>query len=372
MARATAVQLTGPVFEPYSFALGRYERSTEMCQDRYVYEERKAVLDGEDPLAMWWADGAWYVGKADKVGKHAGFLTAKENTDVPEDVAVAWKVASADNGWVEVPAVKCLIEEDFAATTSAALTDALSVVYITGVTPHGHVNHFCLGEFKRQPRAGEWEERYTYRKEATAVGPALVLWCVVGVWYVGVEEDIYTRRGLLMVEDAAVLPESIRACWQVGSEEGFIAAPGVSCKAEPDPATVAESEAAEAAGVAHVIKALHPFTIAVAELTMQVDGPTANKVTVNALKKAFETFDLNGDGRLDASELLAILTRKSTGSALDMEDAEELVRTFDVNGDGGLDLEEFILAMTGETMSGERASRTSAAADRASRTSAAS
>ena len=63
------------------------------------------------------------------------------------------------------------------------------------------------------------------------------------------------------------------------------------------------------------------------------------------LRNAFETFDVNGDGCLDKSELLAVLTRAGGGSSMKEEDALEFLELFDANNDGAMQYTEFVEAM---------------------------
>jgi hypothetical protein len=60
---------------------------------------------------------------------------------------------------------------------------------------------------------------------------------------------------------------------------------------------------------------------------------------------SFDTFDEDGSGSLEASEIKAILTRMSGGAALTDEDADEFIKEFDRDGDGMIDFNEFIIAM---------------------------
>ena len=114
MARATVVFLDGPTaHQPYSFALGRYERQQDLNQQRHVY------TSSDSERAIWWQDGAWYCGTKASIGKRMGFMQATENTDVPEDVSVVWRVSAGSSKWDDVPEVKCVTEEVHAALDSA-------------------------------------------------------------------------------------------------------------------------------------------------------------------------------------------------------------------------------------------------------------
>ncbi len=58
--------------------------------------------------------------------------------------------------------------------------------------------------------------------------------------------------------------------------------------------------------------------------------------TKKRLEAAFETFDLNGDERIDMVEL-----KQMIGGALDTEMYHEIMKEADINEDGVIDFEEF-------------------------------
>jgi hypothetical protein len=62
----------------------------------------------------------------------------------------------------------------------------------------------------------------------------------------------------------------------------------------------------------------------------------------NKLLKCFKLFDKNKDGKIDASELKALLTRVGTQDtrALSEKDAQELIDDFDADGDGSFSIDE--------------------------------
>ena len=66
-------------------------------------------------------------------------------------------------------------------------------------------------------------------------------------------------------------------------------------------------------------------------------------LTRERLEIAFKTFDIDGNGRISANELKAML-----GGLQPFEDHVwvNLIREVDLNGDGEIDLEEFITMMT--------------------------
>ena len=62
-----------------------------------------------------------------------------------------------------------------------------------------------------------------------------------------------------------------------------------------------------------------------------------------ALESLFKTID-NGDGFLTPEELVTL--EASLNRRISLEEAEKIIETFDENGDGKMDLEEFILYRT--------------------------
>lgn len=62
------------------------------------------------------------------------------------------------------------------------------------------------------------------------------------------------------------------------------------------------------------------------------------------LRKVFDRFDTSGDGQLDATELKLAL-RSITGTELETEDCERMIRSMDTDGNGSIDFHEFILAL---------------------------
>lgn len=83
------------------------------------------------------------------------------------------------------------------------------------------------------------------------------------------------------------------------------------------------------------------------EIAMQNDNVQHQ---ISALKSAFEVFDEDGSGTLDAEELRKILTRiggdgsEKDSAALSEDDASEILKELDVNGDGVIDVKEVTLA----------------------------
>lgn len=64
------------------------------------------------------------------------------------------------------------------------------------------------------------------------------------------------------------------------------------------------------------------------------------------LLKAFEVFDLNGDGHITCEELEAVLSRWELWGKSNGQNCKDMIRVFDENSDGVLDFEEFKVMMS--------------------------
>ncbi|CAN1278541.1 Calmodulin-like protein 30 [Linum perenne] len=62
------------------------------------------------------------------------------------------------------------------------------------------------------------------------------------------------------------------------------------------------------------------------------------------IQSAFRTFDVNGDGRISAEELLQVL--RQLGERCSIDDCRRMVRAVDNDGDGLVNMDEFTAMMT--------------------------
>ena len=297
-ARASAVYLEGPTDAPFAIAYGKYSRSPDINDQRHVYIGEACTPGGWLP---------WY--RALSVGKPWVSLW-QERIPTPEDVAVDGRTG---NSWAAEEGISCITEEAHIAAAKAALADAADIVYLKGATP-GNLNSVCLGGgYTKQSEILNGRHVYMQtpsdEKVAAQIGN-LALWWLCGTWWVGFEKDVGSRRGLLRMDDDSALPESsalVGALWHVAAAEGgFLAAPDLKCSLTPGPPPA-------------VVRALHAIqyvtmALTVAQVVTTDDDPKTLaggvRVATSSLRKAFDMFDLDKNGRLDADELLAILAKR--------------------------------------------------------------
>ncbi|KAM7278880.1 hypothetical protein ACFE04_006014 [Oxalis oulophora] len=67
--------------------------------------------------------------------------------------------------------------------------------------------------------------------------------------------------------------------------------------------------------------------------------------SLEELKEAFDVFDQNRDGFVDADELQRVLCILGSKEGLDLENCKRMIMKFDKNGDGRIDFKEFVKLM---------------------------
>jgi Ca2+-binding EF-hand superfamily protein len=63
------------------------------------------------------------------------------------------------------------------------------------------------------------------------------------------------------------------------------------------------------------------------------------------LRAAFKMFDKDGSGKIDASEIGALLSGEEFRDVYTLAQLQAAIREVDENGDGEIDFEEFIVMM---------------------------
>ncbi|KAK4417653.1 putative calcium-binding protein CML46 [Sesamum alatum] len=67
--------------------------------------------------------------------------------------------------------------------------------------------------------------------------------------------------------------------------------------------------------------------------------------SLDEVKEAFNVFDSNADGFIDAKELQKVLSALGLKEGSEMENCRRMIGAFDENGDGRIDFEEFVKFM---------------------------
>ncbi|XP_010552843.1 PREDICTED: probable calcium-binding protein CML45 [Tarenaya hassleriana] len=67
--------------------------------------------------------------------------------------------------------------------------------------------------------------------------------------------------------------------------------------------------------------------------------------SLEEVKEAFDVFDVNRDGFIDATELQRVLTTLGLKEGSDLENCRKMIRSFDGNEDGMIDFHEFVKFM---------------------------
>ncbi|ESR56647.1 hypothetical protein CICLE_v10024475mg, partial [Citrus x clementina] len=67
--------------------------------------------------------------------------------------------------------------------------------------------------------------------------------------------------------------------------------------------------------------------------------------SLEEVKDAFDVFDENKDGFIDALELQRVLCILGMKEGFQLENCKKMIKTFDENGDGSIDFKEFVKFM---------------------------
>ncbi|XVF58292.1 hypothetical protein PTKIN_Ptkin07bG0053200 [Pterospermum kingtungense] len=67
--------------------------------------------------------------------------------------------------------------------------------------------------------------------------------------------------------------------------------------------------------------------------------------SLEEVKQAFDVFDVNKDGFIDAEELQKVLCILGLKEGLKLENCNKMIKTFDEDGDGRIDFQEFVKFM---------------------------
>ncbi|KAI7738093.1 hypothetical protein M8C21_026362 [Ambrosia artemisiifolia] len=68
---------------------------------------------------------------------------------------------------------------------------------------------------------------------------------------------------------------------------------------------------------------------------------------LDEVREAFDVFDENKDGYIDARELKRVFSALGLRDKVDMDDCRKMIRVYDDNNDGRIDFDEFVKFMEG-------------------------
>uniref|UniRef100_A0A803N3E9 EF-hand domain-containing protein n=1 Tax=Chenopodium quinoa TaxID=63459 RepID=A0A803N3E9_CHEQI len=80
--------------------------------------------------------------------------------------------------------------------------------------------------------------------------------------------------------------------------------------------------------------------------------------SLEEVKEAFDVFDQNKDGFIDAGELQRVLCVLGIRKGVELQDCRKMIKGFDQNNDGKIDFNEFLLLMTWKLFSVSSSSKT--------------
>ncbi|KDP33016.1 hypothetical protein JCGZ_13047 [Jatropha curcas] len=77
----------------------------------------------------------------------------------------------------------------------------------------------------------------------------------------------------------------------------------------------------------------------------ELSGLFNEEPSLEEVKEAFNVFDENTDGFIDAKELQIVLCRFGLKEGFELENCRNMIRAYDQNGDGKIDFSEFVKFM---------------------------
>ncbi|KAL1515468.1 hypothetical protein AB1Y20_002092 [Prymnesium parvum] len=238
-----------PAGEPGSHLMGEFTlRSPPLVNGRPSFSRG-------DAEAIWFAEGAWCVGRVERLGQRTGVMVSTDPRPTPDGIS-RWAVHLGPKGGAMQlsPAVRCLAGEEGAAAAAAEARELEAqlarlprTVYIVA-SKMSRIRREFAGAY-HVPRGGALvNRRLVYLREGSVLGGKRVsnntrmIWQerrAGGAWFVGTAR--YAGRpmgGVLVVHDPAIGPDKVEGEWKIVG----VAAPGAT------PKSTAAAAAAAAAG----------------------------------------------------------------------------------------------------------------------------
>ncbi|KAK4783040.1 hypothetical protein SAY86_007414 [Trapa natans] len=77
----------------------------------------------------------------------------------------------------------------------------------------------------------------------------------------------------------------------------------------------------------------------------EISRVVEENVGLEEVERAFQVFDGNRDGFIDAEDVQRVLCRLGFREAMELENCRRMIRAFDRNGNGKIDFQEFLILM---------------------------
>lgn len=173
-----------------------------------VYEK-----DPSTSHMVWAANGYWYVGKRDELGKQAGWMQVRDSSSLPEEICGIWQIWNqSEKRWMPSEGVKVTAVGNIQVSVAGPMPTTCAV----------HADK--LGEFVRL-KGQEANNYCIYKKKDDDT----MLWHAGGAWWIGPAASLGKQAGYWRCRDAARIPEATRATWEVGDGARWHVADRVRC-----------------------------------------------------------------------------------------------------------------------------------------------
>uniref|UniRef100_A0A7S3RQA4 TIR domain-containing protein n=1 Tax=Emiliania huxleyi TaxID=2903 RepID=A0A7S3RQA4_EMIHU len=207
---ARCIEVLGePVGHLHKDKMGEFKMiAAQEVNGKPVYEKDPSVSH-----MVWAANGYWYVGKRDELGKQAGWMQVRDSSSLPEEICGVWQIWNqSEKRWMASEGVRVTAVGNIQVSVSGPMPPSCSL----------HADK--LGEFIRlKGQEANGYCIYKKREEDT------MLWHAGGAWWVGPPASLAKQAGYWRCRDAARIPEATRSAWEVGDGTRWHVAERVRC-----------------------------------------------------------------------------------------------------------------------------------------------
>jgi len=207
---ARCIEVLGePVGNLHKDKMGEFKMlAAQEVNGKPVYEKDPSVSH-----MVWAANGYWYVGKRDELGKQAGWMQVRDSSSLPEEICGVWQIWNqSEKRWIASEGVKVTAVGNIQVSVLGPMPSTCSL----------HADK--LGEFIRI-KGQEANGCTVYKKKHDDT----MLWQAAGEWWIGPAASVGKRAGYWRCRDAARIPEAARGVWEVGDGKNWHVADKVRC-----------------------------------------------------------------------------------------------------------------------------------------------